>query len=85
MTSKNNRAHHKSNLYLGLHVPRLAFLPCKERVESSILFGSTIFAGDYVSKAVFFGGVAEWSIAPVLKTGGPKGPVGSNPTASALK
>lgn len=26
---------------LGLHVPRLAFLPCKERVESSILFGST--------------------------------------------
>ena len=24
-------------------------------MESSILFGSTIFAGDYVSKAVFFG------------------------------
>ena len=32
-----------------------------------------------------FGGLAEWSIAPVLKTGGPKGPVGSNPTASAMK
>ena len=29
------------------------------------------------------GGVAEWSIAPVLKTGGPQGPVGSNPTPSA--
>lgn len=28
--------------YLGLHVPRLAFLPCKERVEGSIPFGSTI-------------------------------------------
>ena len=27
--------------FLGSHVPRLAFLPCKERVESSILFGST--------------------------------------------
>ena len=27
--------------YMGSHDPRLAFLPCKERVESSILFGST--------------------------------------------
>ena len=26
---------------LGLNVPRLAFLPCKERVEGSIPFGST--------------------------------------------
>ena len=32
-----------------------------------------------------FGGLAEWSIAPVLKTGGPKGPIGSNPIASAMK
>ena len=29
------------------------------------------------------GEVAEWSNAPVLKTGGPQGPVGSNPTLSA--
>lgn len=29
--------------------------------------------------------MAEWSIAPVLKTGGPKGSVGSNPTLSAIK
>ena len=29
------------------------------------------------------GSVAEWSIAPVLKTGGPKGSVSSNLTASA--
>ncbi len=29
------------------------------------------------------GGVAEWSIAPVLKTGDPQGSVGSNPTPSA--
>ena len=29
------------------------------------------------------GGVAEWSIAAVLKTAGPQGPVGSNPTPSA--
>ncbi len=29
------------------------------------------------------GGVAEWSIAPVLKTGEPQGSVGSNPTPSA--
>jgi len=28
--------------------------------------------------------VVEWSIAPVLKTGGPQGPVGSNPTPSAI-
>ena len=26
---------------LGPNVPRLAFLPCKERVEGSIPFGST--------------------------------------------
>ena len=26
---------------MGLNVPRLAFLPCKERVEGSIPFGST--------------------------------------------
>ena len=32
-----------------------------------------------------FGGLAEWSIAPVLKIGGPKGPIGSNPIASAMK
>jgi hypothetical protein len=30
------------------------------------------------------GRVAEWSIAPVLKTGEPKGSVGSNPTPSAI-
>ena len=29
------------------------------------------------------GEVAEWTIAPVLKTGGEKSPVGSNPTFSA--
>jgi hypothetical protein len=29
------------------------------------------------------GGVVEWSIAPVLKTGEPQGSVGSNPTPSA--
>jgi hypothetical protein len=32
----------------------------------------------------FTGGVVEWSIAPVLKTGEPKGSVGSNPTPSAI-
>jgi hypothetical protein len=31
------------------------------------------------------GSVAEWSIAPVLKTGNPKGFVSSNLTASANK
>ena len=30
------------------------------------------------------GEMAEWSIASVLKTEGPKGPVGSNPTLSAI-
>ncbi len=30
------------------------------------------------------GGVAEWLKAPVLKTGIPKGNVGSNPTPSAM-
>lgn len=29
------------------------------------------------------GEVAEWTIAPALKVGGPSGPVGSNPTLSA--
>ncbi len=32
----------KEILKLGQHVPRLAFLPCKERVEGSIPFCSTI-------------------------------------------
>ena len=31
------------------------------------------------------GGVAEWLKAPVLKTGFPKGNVGSNPTPSATQ
>ena len=30
-----------------------------------------------------FGGMVEWFIAPVLKTGDPQGSVGSNPTPSA--
>jgi hypothetical protein len=30
------------------------------------------------------GGVAEWPIAPASKTGGPKGPVSSNLTTSAI-
>ena len=30
-----------------------------------------------------FGELAEWTIATVLKTGGPKGPGGSNPSLSA--
>ena len=32
----------------------------------------------------YHGGVAEWSNAPVLKTGEPQGSVGSNPTPSAI-
>ncbi len=32
---------------------------------------------------VFVGEVAEWSIAAVLKTAGPQGPGGSNPSLSA--
>jgi hypothetical protein len=31
------------------------------------------------------GGVAEWTIAAVLKTADPQGSVGSNPTPSAMK
>ena len=31
-----------------------------------------------------YGGVAEWSKAPVLKTGEPQGSVGSNPTPTAI-
>ena len=31
------------------------------------------------------GGVVEWLMAPVLKTGVPKGTVGSNPTPSVLQ
>ena len=34
---------HFQYFIMGLHVPRLAFLPCKERVEGSIPFGSTNF------------------------------------------
>jgi hypothetical protein len=30
------------------------------------------------------GGVVEWLMAPVLKTGEPKGSVGSNPTPSVF-
>jgi hypothetical protein len=32
----------------------------------------------------FAGEVAEWSIAAVLKTAGPQGPGGSNPSLSAI-
>ncbi len=31
------------------------------------------------------GGVVEWLMAPVLKTGDPQGSVGSNPTPSAAR
>jgi hypothetical protein len=31
------------------------------------------------------GGVVEWLMAPVLKTGDPKGSVGSNPTPSVFQ
>ena len=31
------------------------------------------------------GGVVEWLMAPVLKTGVPKGTVGSNPTSSVFR
>jgi hypothetical protein len=31
------------------------------------------------------GGVVEWLMAPVLKTGVPKGTVGSNPTPSVFQ
>ena len=31
-----------------------------------------------------YGGMAEWLIAPVLKTGGPQGLGGSNPSPSAM-
>ena len=34
--------------------------------------------------ALLFGRVAEWTIAPVLKTGEPQGSGGSNPSPSAL-
>ena len=34
--------------------------------------------------ALFHGGMAEWSMAAVLKTVSPKGDVGSNPTPSAM-
>ncbi len=39
---------------------------------------------DVLSSAPF-GSVAEWSIAPVLKTGNPQGFVSSNLTASATR
>ncbi len=38
----------------------------------------------FAPRATQSGGVVEWSIAPVLKTGEPKGSVGSNPTPSAI-
>ena len=56
----------------------------KSVINGTNLKAICLFAGDYLSKANF-GGLAEWSIAAVLKTVDPKGSVGSNPTASALK
>ena len=43
----------------------------------------TLPKSDRLLESVPCGSVAEWSIAPVLKTGGPQGPVSSNLTASA--
>ena len=37
----------------------------------------------FIDGPFLFGRVAEWTIAPVLKTGAPQGAVGSNPTPSA--
>ena len=37
----------------------------------------------HFSRSRFSGGVVEWFMALVLKTGRPKGLVGSNPTPSA--
>ncbi len=39
----------------------------------------------HFSRSVIPGGVVEWFMAPVLKTGRPRGLVGSNPTPSALR
>jgi hypothetical protein len=36
-----------------------------------------------LARRLSLGGVVEWLMAPVLKTGRPKGLVGSNPTPSA--
>jgi hypothetical protein len=52
-------------------------------VRSSFFKPPALIRGGEEWGAIFFGEVAEWSIAPVLKTGGPQGPVGSNPTLSA--
>jgi hypothetical protein len=45
---------------------------------------SIVYAGHIPRATQSTGGVVEWSIAPVLKTGEPKGSVGSNPTPSAI-
>src|SRR6266446_2308738 len=39
----------------------------------------------HFSRSVIPGGVVEWFMSPVLKTGRPRGLVGSNPTPSALR
>jgi hypothetical protein len=39
---------------------------------------------DRGTKGASHGEVAEWSIAPDSKSGGPKGPGGSNPSLSAI-
>ena len=51
---------------------------CAEILQNR--FAAPISAVHYFHR---LGEVAEWSNAPVLKTGGPQGPVGSNPTLSA--
>ena len=56
------------------------------RVELVRLMASSLRASyhnDSILVIGILGGVAEWSIAPVLKTGEPQGSVGSNPTSSA--
>ena len=53
--------------------------PRESRGEVS---ASVFSPGAYVS-APYHGEVAEWSIAPDSKSGGPKGPGGSNPSLSA--
>ncbi len=54
-------------------------------IHFHFLFDSqfSVLSVSSVVKSFFCGGMAEWSMAAVLKTVSPKGDVGSNPTPSA--
>ena len=82
--SKDGLALRRFNDYRFEVLVRRHVLSSHEHIALSSKFLSSCYTCAPTTDHQFSGGVAERLIAPVLKTGGPKGLVSSNLTPSAL-